>query len=74
MTSNVTTFSAFQACIHSIRERFTAVSGGSEASDDTLEETRNRREFIQEMLNRNPDAFKGEVDVQNMMHMYPGRF
>lgn len=44
-----------------------------------LEETspddaRARREFIWEMISRNPDAFSSDADVQSMMGMYPGRF
>ncbi|WP_232400906.1 hypothetical protein [Pseudophaeobacter flagellatus] len=44
-----------------------------------LEETqpddaRSRREFIWEVLSRNPDAFSSDADVQSMMSMYPGRF
>lgn len=44
-----------------------------------LEETspddaRARREFIWEMMSRNPDAFSSDADVQSMMGMYPGRF
>ena len=33
-----------------------------------------RRQFIQDMLTRNPDAFSSELDVQHMMHCFPGRF
>jgi hypothetical protein len=33
-----------------------------------------RRDFIQDVLTRSPNAFSGEVDVQNMMFLYPGRF
>ncbi len=46
----------------------------SAASDDPQEDSRNRRDFFLEMLNRNPNAFQNELDVQNMMHSYPGRF
>ncbi len=38
------------------------------------EELRAERDFINEMIWKNPDAFSGELDVQNMMHMYPGKF
>ena len=44
------------------------------ASNDSQEDSRNRRDFFLEMLNRNPDAFQNELEVQNMMHSYPGRF
>lgn len=41
---------------------------------DAPDDARARRAFIQEMLTRNPAAFSSELDVHNMMHMYPGRF
>ena len=38
------------------------------------EEARLRRAFIQDVLESNPQAFTGDVDVLCMMHTYPGRF
>ncbi|ANT60968.1 hypothetical protein AYJ57_11705 [Salipiger sp. CCB-MM3] len=38
------------------------------------DDARARREFIWEMMSRNPDAFSSDADVQSMMGMYPGRF
>ncbi len=38
------------------------------------DETRNRLEFVQEMLTTNSDAFASDLDVQSMMQLYPGRF
>lgn len=35
---------------------------------------RNRRDFINEMLTRNPTAFAGDVDVQSAMMLFPDRF
>ncbi len=32
------------------------------------------REYINEVIWNNPDAFSSELDVQNMMSLYPGRF
>lgn len=43
-------------------------------ADDAPEDARARRDFIQDALARNPDAFASELDVQNMMCMFPGRF
>ena len=40
---------------------------------DTADADRNRRAFVTDMIARNSDAFATEVDVQNMMHMFPGR-
>ena len=38
------------------------------------DDARSRREFIWEVLSRNPDAFSSDADVQSMMSMYPGRY
>ncbi len=38
------------------------------------DDARSRREFIREVLSRNPDAFSSDADVQSMMSMYPGRY
>lgn len=73
MKPNVVPFPPIQICFDIIRERISASFNGSSTSGDSLEDTRNSRQFIQEMLHRNPDAFKGEVDVQSMMQMYPGQ-
>lgn len=43
----------------------------SEAEQD---EARNRRDFLMDMLDRHPDAFASEHDVQSMMRLYPGHF
>ena len=39
---------------------------------DEVEEARDRRAFVQEMLSRNPKAFSSDLDVQAMMQHYPG--
>ena len=44
------------------------------ASDDSQKDARARRDLFLETLNRNTDAFQSELDVQNMMLSYPGRF
>lgn len=44
------------------------------ASETSPEAARTRREFVHEMLTRNPDAFTSELDVQNMMQQFPARF
>lgn len=38
------------------------------------EETRARRAFVTEMLDRNPEAFSSAEDVQAMMSCFPDRF
>lgn len=38
------------------------------------EESRKRRDFVQDMMHAHPEAFQSELDVQNMMHFYPSRF
>ena len=42
-------------------------------SDDHID-TAERRAFVQEMLDRNPDAFSSEYDVQSMMQHFPSHF
>ncbi|SLN62969.1 hypothetical protein PEL8287_03453 [Roseovarius litorisediminis] len=74
MVPNVTQFSALQTWIDSIRERIRPSFSGSSTSEETWEATRNRRQFIHEMLNRNPDAFRSDLDVQSMLQTYPGQF
>ncbi len=32
------------------------------------------RDYIKEVIWNNPDAFSSELDVQNMMSLYPERF
>jgi len=46
----------------------------SEESKTARDDARARRDFIDDMLTRSPDAFTSELDVQSMMHLYPGRF
>ena len=43
---------------------------GREDHIDTAE----RRAFVQEMLDRNPDAFASDFDVQSMMQHFPNHF
>ena len=42
--------------------------------EDTQEDSRAERDFILEMLDRNPDAFQSEMDVQAMAHFYRCKF
>jgi hypothetical protein len=42
--------------------------------DASREDSRARRDFILEMLDRNPDAFQSELDVQNMARLYRCKF
>ncbi len=43
----------------------------TEADEDA---DRDRREFMLEMLDRHPDAFSSEFDVQSMLSLYRDRF
>jgi hypothetical protein len=43
-------------------------------SETSPDDARARREFVQVMLTRNPDAFSSDLDVQTIMQLYPGRF
>ena len=42
--------------------------------NDSQEDSRAARDFVLEMLDRNPDAFRSELDVQNMARLYRCRF
>lgn len=44
------------------------------ASSEDHFDTSERRAFVQEMLDRNPDAFSSDYDVQSMMQNFPGHF
>ncbi len=43
-------------------------------SDDSQEDSRARRDFVLEMLDRNPDSFQSELDIQNMARLYRCKF
>lgn len=43
-------------------------------SIDAREDTRSRREFILEMLDRSADAFHSELDIQHMARSYRSKF
>ena len=45
-----------------------------EQADMTPDDVRARRDYINRIITDEPGAFSGEQDVQNMMHMFPGRF
>ena len=38
------------------------------------DDARERRSFVQDMISRNPNAFSSDLDVQAMMHHFPGQF
>ena len=44
------------------------------ASSEDYVDTAERRAFVQEMLDRNPDAFASDFDVQSMMQHFPSHF
>lgn len=41
---------------------------------DEDEDSRARRDFVLDMMDRHPAAFAGEYDVQEMMRHFPQRF
>ena len=53
---------------------FGALRKGVRRRASCEEETRARRSFVSEMLDRNPDAFSSAEDVQAMMGCFPDRF
>ncbi len=74
MTSKVIHRPSFQTYFRPIWEHFWTLFSSTLMSGEAREDSRRRRDFINEILNRNPEAFKGEEDVQSMMQMYPGQF
>ncbi|SHH84329.1 hypothetical protein SAMN04488044_0062 [Cognatishimia maritima] len=36
--------------------------------------SRERRDFMLELMKSHPEAFQSELDFQNMMYVYPSRF
>ncbi len=43
-------------------------------SRPTADDLHSERDYINDVIWSNPDAFLSELDVQNMMNLYPGRF
>lgn len=43
-------------------------------TDDAADDMRARRDFIQDMIERNPDAFSSNLDIQTAMLFCPDRF
>lgn len=58
------------ACHRGLR----AVFGRGTIAPDSPEDARARRQFIQDVIAAQPDAFQSEADVQCMLHLYPGKF
>lgn len=48
--------------------------GRGPVPDADRDDSRARRDFLMDMLDRNPDAFASEHDVQSMIRLYPGHF
>lgn len=42
--------------------------------EDSQEDSRDERDFILEMLDRNPDVFQSELDIQSMARLYRCKF
>lgn len=40
----------------------------------SFEEDQERRDFVREMIDANPEAFSSEYDVHQMMSHFPGHF
>jgi len=60
--------------IKTVFKRPTRPASPLQAAHDLAQETRDRRDFINEALRRDPGAFASELDVQFMMQAYPNRF
>lgn len=57
-----------------IRSVLSLVRRQPKSQEDSEKESRERREFILEMMMTHPDAFQSELDCRTMMHFYPSRF
>ena len=44
------------------------------STDDDWQDSLIRRELLLEMLDRSPEAFHSEMDIQHMAHLYRSRF
>ena len=53
------------------RIRFHAPRPTPQFDEDGL---RNQRDFINEIITRNPNAFSSDLDVHNMMSLFPEKF
>lgn len=45
-----------------------------EVKKDSKKRSRERRDFMLELMESHPEALQSELDFQNMMHVYPSRF
>lgn len=61
---------AFEWLLSSLPKFKSVRSVNAASSEDTIA----GQEFIQELMDRNPDAFSSEIDLQYMMNFLPGRF
>ncbi|MFC3616752.1 hypothetical protein ACFORG_23665 [Lutimaribacter marinistellae] len=43
-------------------------------SKSSFDDHRAERDFINDIIWSNPDAYSSELDVQNMLNLYPGKF
>lgn len=66
MINTAAPISLIKRALHACRAFFAT-------SDDHID-TAERRAFVQEMLDWNPDAFSSDYDVQSMMQHFPGHF
>ena len=45
-----------------------------EIKKDSEKRSRERRDFMLELMKSHPEVFQSELDFQNMMYVYPSRF
>jgi len=57
-----------------LRSILTAVRRQDENQVERDEGSRDRREFVLEMMQVYPGAFQSELDCQDLMRFYPSRF
>ncbi|SFU21746.1 hypothetical protein [Sedimentitalea nanhaiensis] len=57
-----------------LRSVFALARWKPEVKEDSKKRSRERLDFMLEMMKSHPEHFQSEQDFQNMMHFYPSRF
>lgn len=70
---NFTGTQALRRLAH-LRSVFALVRWMPEVEKVSKKPSRERRDFMLEMMKSRPEAFQSELDFQNMMNFYPSRF
>lgn len=72
--SGLASFPRIETRIAAVLDRLRRPRRADPVAEGAQDDARARRDFVNEMVGRNPDAFSSELDIQHMMHLFPGRF